>query len=120
MENRDHSGTVSVNIAIHYAKASLYQQYAGALTECMYICAFAELQSLCTLSMNSPLFGWRTNLEAGDQTPLLMKREVLQRAMTLMTNLQLNAQVYHAPTCTFPVYNGVIIYTARMLNTQLK
>ncbi|KAL1269829.1 hypothetical protein QQF64_032118, partial [Cirrhinus molitorella] len=38
------------------------------------------------------LYGWRKNLEDEEQTSLLIKREALQRAMTLMTQLQLNAQ----------------------------
>ncbi|CAM4716283.1 unnamed protein product [Leuciscus chuanchicus] len=49
-------------------------------------------QSLCSLNEKVPLYGWRKNLEGEEQVSLLIKREALQRAMTLMTHLQLNAQ----------------------------
>lgn len=47
---------------------------------------------MCSLNENVPLYGWRKNLEGEEQVSLLTKREALQRAMTLMTHLQLNAQ----------------------------
>jgi len=61
----------------------------------MITCSSAEGQSLCSFNEKVPLYGWRRkNLEGEEQVSLLIKREALQRAMTVMTQLQLNAQVW--------------------------
>lgn len=77
----------------------------------MYACASAEGQL--------PLYEWRKNLEDEEQaSSLLIKREALQRAMTLMTHLQLNAQVHPIMFLYVNFIYNIIIYTLLFFNQE--